>query len=56
MQNKTTKEPKKYALIQVPADFHKELKKYTEHHGYKIGGFVVNTLKREMRRNEKDNL
>jgi len=46
------KKEKKYALIQIPADVHKELKKYTEKHGYKIGALVVNLIRREIKSNK----
>lgn len=44
------KEPKKYALIQIPADVHEELKEYTKKHGFKIGALVVNLIKKEIKR------
>ena len=45
---------KKYALIQIPAELHEELKAYCELHGYKIGKLTA-TLIRKFIRNEKSN-
>ena len=46
---------KKYALIQLPADVHAKLKEYCNKHGFKIGAYVANIIKKEikLKQNEK---
>lgn len=50
------KKEKKYGLIQIPADAYELLKKHCELHGFKLGAFVGNLIKKEVKRksNEKD--
>lgn len=50
-----TKE-KKYGLIQINIDAYELLKKHCELHGYKLGAFVGNLIKNQIKtkRNEKD--
>jgi len=51
------KKEKKYALIQIPLEVHEELKKYCDKHGFKIGRFTANLIKKsiKIKTNEKDN-
>ena len=39
-QPKQPKQPKKYAMLQLPADVHERLKVYCDKYGYTLSGFV----------------
>lgn len=43
------KKEKKYALVQLPIEVHTELKKYCEHHGFKIGKFTANLIRKSIK-------
>lgn len=43
------KKEKKYALIQIPIEVHEELKKYCEYHGFKIGKFTANLIRKAIK-------
>ena len=45
---------KKYALIQIPAELHEELKDYCELHGYKIGKLTATLIRKFIRNEKKD--
>ncbi len=43
------KKEKKHALIQIPIEVHEELKKYCDKHGFKIGRFTANIIKKSIK-------
>ena len=43
------KEIKKYKLLQLPEEVHKMLKEYTEHHGFKMSGFVSALIRQSIK-------
>ena len=48
-QNKTkteTKVKRDLALVQIPAEVHKILKDYCDHHGYKMSALVSNLIRK----------
>lgn len=43
------KKEKKYALIQIPIEVHELLKTYCDKHGFKIGKFTANLIKKAVK-------
>lgn len=43
------KKEKKYALIQIPNELHTELKKYCDKHGFFIGKFTANLIRKAIK-------
>lgn len=43
------KKEKKYALIQIPIEVHTELKKYCDKHGFKLGKFTANLIRKAIK-------
>ncbi len=44
------KKEKKYALIQLPANVHEELKKYCDRHHLKMGRYVASLILKEVKK------
>jgi len=43
------KKEKKYALIQIPIEVHELLKTYCDRHGFKLGKFTANLIKKAVK-------
>ena len=52
-QSKQPKQPKKYAMLQLPADVHERLKEYCSHRGFILSGFVAALIRQALANNEK---
>ena len=44
------KKEKKYALLQLPADLHLQLKQYCKTSGHNMSGFVSNLIRKELKK------
>lgn len=43
------KKEKKYALLQLPIEVHAELKKYCDAHSLKMGRYVANLIRKDIK-------
>ena len=46
-------QPKKYAMLQLPADVHERLKVYCNKHGFILSGFVAALIRQALANNER---
>jgi hypothetical protein len=47
------KQPKKYAMLQLPADVHERLKVYCNKHGFILSGFVAGLIRQALANNDR---
>jgi hypothetical protein len=48
--NMENKKEKKYGMVQLPAEVHKDLKEYADKHGFKISALLANIIKQYIKK------